>query len=175
MSMVWSNLQDRIMADALLVRVEQFINYFRKFCRSHGVEGLDAKVKMPESFDGLMNHLINMMIGYETEEVHILLKEMEGPVLSEAWYIHEETVIGQKLEPKMVVNEDWYIDQIKRLNRIVFICEQLCKISYNSKEEEAVVVFENDQIEFLLDQLTENSAKPLQVISIAGINRIGID
>ncbi|KAI3696143.1 hypothetical protein L1987_79152 [Smallanthus sonchifolius] len=68
------------MADALSSRVKQLI----KHCHSSDIEPEQNGI-IAESFDGLLNRLIEMMVGYENEEVLALLKQMED-VVSRGWY-----------------------------------------------------------------------------------------
>ncbi|MFS7993685.1 hypothetical protein Hanom_Chr12g01097031 [Helianthus anomalus] len=74
------------MAEALGLRIKQSIAHYVRFNLSSGENALNSKRMMMESFDGLKNHLRDMMVGYENEEVLALLIEMEGLVASEAWY-----------------------------------------------------------------------------------------
>ncbi|KAL4581107.1 hypothetical protein LXL04_017316 [Taraxacum kok-saghyz] len=92
-----------------------------------------------------------MMIGYENEEVQGLLKEIEG----------------------MAANT-WREFSIELRDKMLKIIEELCDIIYRSSVEgEEVFVGFDDDVEALLDQLTQTSIKQLQVISIAGMDGIG--
>ncbi|KAM0043419.1 putative P-loop containing nucleoside triphosphate hydrolase [Helianthus debilis subsp. tardiflorus] len=93
---------------------------------------------MVESFDRLMDHLKDMMTGYENDQVQDLLKEMEGMVASEAWNRHEEPVMDklpwyedEDME-EIGVSGSWYKREEKIMDRMIVICEQLCNIRYNS-------------------------------------------
>ncbi|XP_076905017.1 putative late blight resistance protein homolog R1B-16 isoform X2 [Bidens hawaiensis] len=162
----------RTMADALGLYIKQAIQHYVTFNLSCGQKALDSKRMMTEAFDGLMNHLRDMMAGYENEDVLGLLKEMEGLVASEAWYAH----IGDRQALRIKhVNEAWSSDLKTRSDKMLVACEQLCNIRYNSdvEKEEAVVGFD-EEVEILLDQLTgSTSIKQLQIISITGMAGLG--
>ncbi|KAJ0862338.1 putative P-loop containing nucleoside triphosphate hydrolase [Helianthus annuus] len=161
------------MAEALGLRIKQSIAHYVIFNYSSGEKSLDSKRMMKESFDGLMNHLRGMMVGYENEEVLALLIEMEGLVASEAWYrrIRDMRMRNFVLQ---LLNEVWGGNLEPRLDKMIVICEKLCNIRYNSDvdKEETVVGFDNE-VEILLDQLTGTSTKQFQIISITGMAGLG--
>ncbi|KAI3816412.1 hypothetical protein L1987_16107 [Smallanthus sonchifolius] len=105
------------MADALGRRVNQLIKHYRSW-------DLQRNRMMTESFDDLMNHFRDNMVGYENEEVLALLKQMEGLVASEALY------------------HGWYGYSGIRpdINKLIAICEQLCNIRYSSHIEKMLLV-----------------------------------
>ncbi|XP_076927495.1 putative late blight resistance protein homolog R1B-16 [Bidens hawaiensis] len=80
------------------------------------------------------------MVGYENEQVVVLLKEKKDVVASKDWY-----------------NEAWGKNNRRRLDELVFICEQLCSITYSShvEDEEAVVGFHNEHIESFIHDLAD--------------------
>ncbi|XP_076905002.1 putative disease resistance RPP13-like protein 3 [Bidens hawaiensis] len=133
------------MAGALGHLVKQLTRNYEAFDPFKEGDILDSKGMMTASFDDLMNYLRDMMVGYESEEVLALLKEMEGVVAKKG-----------------------------NLDKIIAVCEQLCNIRYNSnvEEEKAVVGFDKE-IETLLDQLTATSTKQFQIISITGMAGLG--
>ncbi|XP_076911053.1 putative late blight resistance protein homolog R1B-16 [Bidens hawaiensis] len=147
---------------------------------SSDTEALDSKRTVAESFDGLLNHLRSMMIGYENEQVQNLLKLMEELVASEAWDRHAKPVMdklpGYENEDmeEIGASESWYKREEKIMDKIIVVCEQLCNIRYNSKAygEDDFVGFD-EEVETLLDQLAGTSTKQLQIISIAGMAGLG--
>ncbi|XP_076927494.1 putative late blight resistance protein homolog R1B-16 [Bidens hawaiensis] len=156
------------MADALGLYIKQAIQHYVTFNLSCGQKALDSKRMMTEAFDGLMNHLRDMMAGYENEEVLALMKEMEGLVASEDWYWH----IGDR--HSLLINPSWSINLKTRFDMMLVICEQLCNSRYNldvEKEEDAVGFVE--EVETLLDQLAGTSIKQFQIISITGTAGLG--
>ncbi|KAJ0538920.1 putative P-loop containing nucleoside triphosphate hydrolase, leucine-rich repeat domain superfamily [Helianthus annuus] len=169
------------MADALGLCLKKLrSNLMRYYSHPPGTEALDSKRMMVESFDRLMDHLRDMMTGYENDQVQDLLKEMEGMAASEAWNRHEEPVMdklpryGDEDMEEIGVSGSWYKREEKIMDRMIVICEQLCNIRYNSNihGEDDFVGFDKE-VETLLDQLTGSSAKQLQIISIAGMAGLG--
>ncbi|KAJ0725250.1 putative P-loop containing nucleoside triphosphate hydrolase, leucine-rich repeat domain superfamily [Helianthus annuus] len=149
------------MADVLGLRFKQLVQHYE-------AQAPDSKRMLIETLDGLMNHLRDMMVGYENEQVLSLMKEMEGMVDIEAWDRHGRyRSLMKRTEPV-----DVHIK--RRLDKMIVTCEQLCNIRYNSnvEEEEIVLGFDNE-IETLLDQLTATSTKQLQIILITGMAGLG--
>ncbi|KAL4577248.1 hypothetical protein LXL04_013353 [Taraxacum kok-saghyz] len=116
-------------------------------------ERLSSKRKIRGYLNRLINHLRKVMLGYENEQVHGLLKVME------------------------VMAREIACDQFREemMDKMLAIIEELCNIRYQSsvEEEEEVIVGFDDDVETLLDQLTQTSVKQFQVISIAGMAGLG--
>ncbi|GKD60731.1 putative late blight resistance protein homolog R1B-16 [Tanacetum coccineum] len=142
------------MADALTPLINQLLDHLNDFSTYNpsSVEALDCKRLIAGSFDGLMSHLRKMMLGYENEEAHGLVKIMETVASTNAWYASGKTMMDMVLE----------------------IVEELCNIRYVSNvEREEIAVGFDDEVKTLLDQLTGTSAKQLQIISIVGAPGLG--
>ncbi|KAM0019734.1 putative P-loop containing nucleoside triphosphate hydrolase, leucine-rich repeat domain superfamily [Helianthus debilis subsp. tardiflorus] len=176
------------MADALALHVKQFIKTCLTFSLSDDGEAQDSKRMMTGSFDGLMNYLRDMMVGYENEEVLALLEEIKEVVPEKVLYRHAKKLTSYMMPDQMFNNlymlnsdgqssmiEIWLKVAVKRWDKMIVICEQLCNIKYNSNaEEDKVVVGFDDEIETLLDQLTgTSSTKQFQIIQITGLAGLG--
>ncbi|KAD2393407.1 hypothetical protein E3N88_40384 [Mikania micrantha] len=155
------------MADALGLHIMQLL----KHCNSSvGLEGNNKTIVM-KSFDDLVHHLGDMMVGCGNEELLALLNQLESLVRSTAtWY--SDTFVNAF--PEVRANNAWVAELITRMDKMTVICEQLCNIRYGSdvEEEEAVVGFDNE-VEILLDQLTGTSMKQFQIISITAMAGLG--
>ncbi|KAL8238231.1 hypothetical protein R6Q59_019312 [Mikania micrantha] len=168
------------MADSLGLCLKRLRQHLMKYNSLSGTEALDSKKLMAKSSDRLMNHLRDMMKGYEDKQVQDLLKELEGMLAGEAWDRHEEPVIDKKLRygnediEETGVSGSWYKHEEKIMDKTIVICEQLCNIRYNSNVpgKDDIVGFD-EEVETLLDQLTGTSTKRLQIISIAGMAGLG--
>ncbi|XP_076905009.1 putative disease resistance RPP13-like protein 3 [Bidens hawaiensis] len=161
------------MEDALGHRVKQLIEHYESFDLSNEEEGPDFMRTVTTNFDGLMSHLRDMMVGYESEKVLAVLKDMEGVVASQEETMSGLVRSGKIRSRKMRVYDDKNIT--RRTDQMIRICEQLCNIRYNLyvEEDQEVVGFDGE-IETLLDQLTGNtSTKQLQIISITGMAGLG--
>ncbi|KAL8224284.1 hypothetical protein R6Q57_019759 [Mikania cordata] len=158
------------MADALGLHIKKLSKYC-ELVSSLGNATPFLKTVIMKSFDGLMHHLGDMMVGCENKEVLDLLKQLEGLVRSTAtWY-------SDKYVNALSGMRDYTargVELITRMDKMTVICEQLCNIRYDSdvEEEEAVVGFDNE-VEILLDQLTGTSMKQFQIISITGMAGLG--
>ncbi|MFS7993673.1 hypothetical protein Hanom_Chr12g01096871 [Helianthus anomalus] len=155
------------MADALALRVKQFIETCLT-CLSDDGEAPDSKRMKTGFFDGLMNYLRDMMVGYENEEVLALLEEIKEVVPQKVLYSHGKKLTSHMMPGHMFnsiymlnsdgqisMTETWLRDAVKRWDKMIVTCEQLCNIRYNTNvEEEKVVVGFEDEIQTLLHQLT---------------------
>nr|GEU84760.1 hypothetical protein [Tanacetum cinerariifolium] len=143
------------MADALTPLINQLLDHLNDFSTYNpsSVEALDCKRLIAGSFDGLMSHLRKMMLGYENEEAHGLVKIIETVASTNAWYASGKTMMDMVLE----------------------IVEELCNIRYVSNvEREEIAVGFDDEVKTLRDQLTiKTSANQLQIISIMGAPGLG--
>ncbi|KAL8224285.1 hypothetical protein R6Q57_019760 [Mikania cordata] len=159
------------MADALCLHIKQLFEHCEPFVNSRGNRGLYNKTIIMKSFDDLVHHLGDMMVGCENEELLALLKQLEGLVRSTATWYSDQYV---NAFPGMIIHIFWIGELRRRIGKMIVICEQLCNIRYGSnvKEEEAVVGFDNE-VEILLDQLTGTSMKQFQIISITGMAGLG--
>ncbi|KAL8241589.1 hypothetical protein R6Q59_011891 [Mikania micrantha] len=160
------------MADALGLHIKQLF----KHCELVSIWGntlYDQTVVM-KSFDGLMHHLGDMMVGCENEEVLALLKQLEGLVRSTATWYSDKYVDAF---PGTRVNDVLSFVLRAKMDKMIVIYDKLCNIRYgpyNSDvvEEEAVVGFDNE-VGILLDQLTATFIKQFQIISITGMAGLG--
>ncbi|KAD2393443.1 hypothetical protein E3N88_40420 [Mikania micrantha] len=153
------------MADALCLHIKQLFEHCEPFVSS----GENNETIIMKSFDDLVHHLGDMMVGCENEELLALLKQLEGLVRSTAtWY--SDTYVS----PEMIINIFRSEELRTRIDKMIVICEQFCNIRYglNVEEEEAVVGFDNE-VEILLHQLTGTSIKQFQIISITGMAGLG--
>ncbi|CAH1431193.1 unnamed protein product [Lactuca virosa] len=129
------------------------------------------------NFNQLMNHLRMIMQGYENEETRHLLKEMRvmfreitGPDL----HMNHLNIIMLEYENEEANKMIRFGIGDERKDKILKIIEELCVIRFGSNVEgEETVVGFDDEVETLLDQLTQTSIKELQVISVAGMAGLG--
>ncbi|KAJ9554317.1 hypothetical protein OSB04_018362 [Centaurea solstitialis] len=142
------------MAEALSHFLEQLRIHTSRLRNLSSEEALVCKRDIAEIFQFLMSRLGKMILRFENEKVEGLLQEMELRVD----HILALPKFGKSLS-----------------NGVLQACEELCNIRFNRNieaEEETVVGFE-EEVKTLLDQLTANSSKQLQVISIAGMAGVG--
>ncbi|XP_023755922.1 putative late blight resistance protein homolog R1B-16 [Lactuca sativa] len=117
------------------------------------VDRVHWQKKMRVYLDHLVNHLKKMMLGYENVEVKGMINKME--VLARGLFDSHDGF-----------EKSW-------MDTILEITEELCNIRYGSNVEGEEIVGFDDDVETLLDQLTQTSIKRFQVISIVGMAGIG--
>lgn len=114
------------------------------------VDRLQWQRKTRIYLDGLVNYLKRLMLGYENEEVEGLVNKME--------------VLSGEIDFHLCAG---------RMNGMLEIIEELCIIRFGSSVEEEIAVGFDDDVETLLDQLTQVSIKRFQVISVVGMAGLG--
>ncbi|XP_021977441.1 putative late blight resistance protein homolog R1B-16 [Helianthus annuus] len=103
-------------------------------------------------YKDLIDHLRSMMLGYENEEVKIILHDMELEFADSVVPAFSRYQIDMVLEN----------------------CEKLLEIRYGSDVElEETVEGFDDEVQTLLDQLTTTCTMKLQVLTIAGMAGLG--
>ncbi|KAJ9554316.1 hypothetical protein OSB04_018361 [Centaurea solstitialis] len=142
-------LKGRTMDDAVALILKQLFSFNDHQFFMLG--RLQRKIEMDRILNGLMNAVRKMMLGYENEGVHNMVKRLEKVA-------HSSSVFGP--QPSL-------------MDEILEIIEELCNIRYGPNIGEEVVVGFDDEVETLLDQLTTTSAKEFQVISITGMAGVG--
>ncbi|PWA35661.1 Disease resistance protein [Artemisia annua] len=91
------------MADSLTSLINQSLDHLNDFSTYNpsSVEALDCKRLIAGSFDGLMSHLRKMMLGYENEEAHGLVKIIETICVEE----RQEIAVGFDEEVETLLDQ----------------------------------------------------------------------